>query len=402
MYFQFGEIKEKCQVRSEPTLKKNTIMLPAKIGNFNIPTMIPYECRIKMDTIILGPVIGIMGCRRKKDLSKNVLTYLKARLIDYERINGLVFVFAEDDVNTSKKRIKGYYYDAKKQSWNKGIFPLPYSVVISKVSMSSNMYRFFTDTIGENVFYNKHLSKWYQWKTISSHALLSNHVPYTVKLTGVNSILEMLNKFDKVYLKPNKSYQGRGIITIEKREDHFKLQNTLGQIQIFQEEELLRYLNNKIKYKFLIQEAKVFSQKGCLIDFRVYLQKNRNKEWVSPGIMGRIGKEGSIITNVNHRKTALPSYYVFAKYYQLDNKSIIKLQSKMVLICKQIAKLVEAAGNHLGDIAFDVVIDKDLKIWILEFQGGYGAEIKGKNMPIKMYKQMMITPFEYAKTLAGF
>lgn len=387
----------------EPTLGRNTIKLPVKISNIKIPTMNPYECKIEMDTILLGPVIGIMGCRRNQDISRKLLTNLKLRLKNYWKIKGLVFIFAEDAVNPSKKQLKGYYYNAKIKDWEEGVLPLPGAIVNSKVSMSSKMYRFFIDAIGENVFYNKHLSKWYQWKAVSTHTTLLKYLPYTAKLTRKKVLLDMINKFGKVYLKRNQSYQGRGIITIEKRDNHFTIKNTQGKSLIFHHEnDLLRYVKTKVKYKYLIQEAVTFSQKGCLIDFRVYLQKNRNKEWISPGIMARIGKEDSIITNVKNRKEVVPSHYVFARYYGLSNKKILTLQGKMVSICKQIAELMEEFGNHLGDVAFDMVVDKDLNIWMLEFQGGYGAELREKNMPIRMYNQMMITPLEYAKTLAGF
>lgn len=157
-----------------------------------------------------------------------------------------------------------------------------------------------------------------------------------------------------------------------------------------------------MKQKYLIQQAIPFSIEESLIDFRLYLQKDKEKQWGSPGMMARVGKKGSIITNANHRIDILPSHYALARYYGLTNKQIFSLQNEMTNICKKAAKYIEECGHHLGDLAFDLVVDQDLKIWILEFQGGYGAEIKERNMPKKLYEKLMKTPLEYAKALAGF
>jgi hypothetical protein len=405
MYVRFGDKKEHCSIKIDPTLKKDTILLPENmLSDICIPPMNPYECMFKKDdTLLIGPVIGIMGCRKRRNISEKLRIYLKSRLKNYLEIKGLVFIFAEEDVDRVKKVINGFFYNSKIQNWEAGVFPLPGAVIVGKISMSSKMYRFFINEIGENVFYHKHLSKWYQWKVISTHSTLSKHLPYTEKLNSGEDLLEMINRFNLVYLKPNKSYQGRGIVTIEKKERHYMIKNTSGySVTVEDGDDLLKHVKTELNEKYLIQEAVGFRHNDHLIDFRVYLQKNRNKEWESPGIMARIGKKGSIITNFKHRIDFVPSHNVFAKYYGLNNNRIQKLQTEMIMICKRIAELMEMSGNHLGDLAFDMSVDKELTIWMLEFQGGYGSELREKNMPIRMYKQMMLTPLEYAKTLAGF
>lgn len=398
----FGTGKESCRIEIDPSIKNSEVKIPAKINEFVIPSVFHYDGKFDHDTLVVGPVIGIMGCRDKKYLTKNVLSKLRYRVKDSWKQNGLFFVFAENDVNSVKKEIKGYYFHPRKQAWVAAKFPLPNAVMISKSSMSRRGYNYFTNIIGQKVFYSDHLSKWYQYKKLSEHPSLSNYVPKTKKLVNKHSFMEMINEYGAVYLKPNQSYQGKGIIKIEKSGDAYKLQNIHGHIKmIFQEHILLKYVTYKMKQKYLIQQAIPFTVGESIIDFRLYLQKNKEKQWGSPGMMARIGKKGSIITNANHRIDVLPSYYAFARYYGLTNNQIFTLQNEMTNICKKAAKYIEQCGHHLGDIALDLVVDNDLKIWILEFQGGYGAEIKERNMPSKLYEKLMITPLEYAKSLAG-
>lgn len=293
---QFGLIKARCTVQIDPFLKKNTVAIPMKIKGFTIPLIKQYECMIKKDTFVIGPVIGIMGCRDSKYLTSSLLSKLIYRLKDSWKVRGLFFVFAENEVNHLKKEIKGFYYHTKKQCWIEGMFPFPNSVMMSKISMSQKSYRLFIKEIGQNVFYNAHLSKWYQHKMLSSHPTLSKNLPFTLKLSSRKSFLRMLNQFGTVYLKPNRAYQGRGIVTIERIGRAYLLKNTYGQTKILdKQEDLIRYVKNKVKQKYLIQQAIPFSINKSRIDFRLYLQKNKEKQWVSPGIMARVGKKGSII-----------------------------------------------------------------------------------------------------------
>ncbi|WP_026559214.1 YheC/YheD family protein [Bacillus sp. J37] len=399
----FGTGKESCRIEIDPSIKNSEIKIPAKVNDFIIPSVFQYEAKFNQDTLVVGPFVGIMGCRDKKYLTKNVLSKLRYRLKDSWKLNGLFFVFAENDVNPLKKEVEGYYFHPRKQAWVAARLPLPNAVIISKNSMSRRGYTYFTNIIGQKVFYSDHLSKWYQYKKLSEHPSLSSFVPKTKKLVNRHSFLEMINEFGAVYLKPNQSYQGKGIIKIEKSGDTYKLQNINGHIKmIFQEHILLKYVTYKMKQKYLIQQAIPYTVGESLIDFRLYLQKGKDKQWSSPGTMARIGKKRSIITNANHRIDVLPSQYAFARYYGLTNNQIFTLQNEMTNICKKAAEYIEECGHHLGDIAIDLVVDNELKIWILEFQGGYGAEIKERNMPNKLYEKLMITPLEYAKVLGGF
>lgn len=400
---QFGTEKESCRIEVDASIKNNEIMIPGKINDIIIPSVFEYEGKFDKNTLVAGPVIAIMGCRDKKYLTRDVLSKLRYRMKNSMKLKGLIFIFAENEVNPAKKKIKGYYYHPRKQAWIAAIFPLPNAVMISKNSMNRRGYNYFTSMIGQKVFYSEHLSKWYQYKKLSDHPSLSKLVPKTKKLVNKHLFLEMMNEFGAVYLKPNQSYQGKGIIKIEKRGDGYRLQNIYGHIKmISQEHILLKYVTHKMKQKYLIQQAIPFTVGESLIDFRLYLQKDKEKQWDSPGIMARIGKKGSIITNTKHRIDVLPSQYVFARYYGLTNKQIFSLQNEMINICKETAVYFEESGHHLGDIAFDLIVDKELRIWILEFQGGYGAEIKERNMPKKLYEKVMVTPLEYAKALAGF
>jgi hypothetical protein len=65
---------------------------------------------------------------------------------------------------------------------------------------------------------------------------------------------------------------------------------------------------------------------------------------------------------------------------------------------------MENDRNHLGDAAVDLVIDENNKVWLLEVQLNYAAEIKAKRTEDEqlILPSILSTPFEYAKALAGY
>ncbi len=77
-----------------------------------------------------------------------------------------------------------------------------------------------------------------------------------------------------------------------------------------------------------------------------------------------------------------------------------RIFTEPVLVKNAIQKY-EKSGMHLGDVAADVILDNNLHLWLLELQLNYGAE-KVPGMPPEVFKEIMVTPFKYAKRLAGF
>lgn len=79
----------------------------------------------------------------------------------------------------------------------------------------------------------------------------------------------------------------------------------------------------------------------------------------------------------------------------------VKTENEMVIIVKAAIKIYEEKGMHIGDVAADLILDTNLHLWLLELQLNYGAE-KGYLILPELFKDILVTPFKYAKALAGF
>lgn len=402
---QIGQYKEKLMVKKNRRLEQEVISIPANFEKgIVLPKDIPFEVKVQNDSIMIGPVIGILGCRRKQDLSQALLQLILMRFVDYESIKGLIFVFTEDSVHYDKRLIEGYYYCPSEKNWKPGIFPYPSAIFVNKDSMSRKMYQYFVQIIGDKIFYSQHLTKWLQFRLIAKDHNLKQYLPHTIPLTSKKGLIDMLKKYGSVYLKPNQSYQGKGMYSIKRTKQGYVVKNEYNQIKIFHSSyQLSSFIKKHIYGKpYLIQQSVPFQYKNRMVDFRVYLQKDKHKKWFCPGITTRISTENSIITNSRNRAGLLEAGEGFRQLFSISIEESKRIQEKMIEVCTMIATLIENEGIHLGDVAFDVIVDSNLKIWILELQGGYSVETKKGEIPPHIFYKLLTTPLQYAKTLANF
>ncbi|MBM6618213.1 YheC/YheD family protein [Bacillus suaedaesalsae] len=402
---QIGQCKEVLKVKKNRLIEQDVISIPTYFEKgIELPIEIPFEVKVLENTIRIGPVIGILGCRRKKDLTQELLQLILMRFVDYDSIKGLIYTFTEDSVNYYKRIIEGYYYSPTEKSWKPGIFPYPNAIFVNKDSMSSKMYNHFVQIIGNKVFYSQHLSKWVQHQLISKNHILKQYLPHTIPFKSTKGLIYMLNKYGSVYLKPNQSYQGKGMYSIKLTKRGYVVKDAFNQLTIlYSWHQLSSFVMTKMYGRsYLIQQSVPFQYKNRIVDFRVYLQKDRYKKWFCPGITTRISNEESIITNSRNRAGLLEADEGFRQLFSISNEESKRIQQKMIEVCTKIASLIENEGIHLGDVAFDVIVDSNLRIWLLELQGGYSVETKKGEIPPHIFYKLLTTPLEYAKTLAGF
>jgi len=168
--------------------------------------------------------------------------------------------------------------------------------------------------------------------------------------------------------------------------------------------DLFSFLQKKLKGKYIIQQEINARFPIGKVDFRVYLFKNQDKEWYLSEIETKIAPKDSIITNHINRKAMVPGEVALQDIYGLNKDKIQQMKDKISSICIKSLKIAEHNGYHFGEAAIDLVIDSDLKIWLLEVQTFFAAEQKLERSPDerRVLPIILPAPFEYAKGLAGF
>jgi hypothetical protein len=135
------------------------------------------------------------------------------------------------------------------------------------------------------------------------------------------------------------------------------------------------------------------------MDFRVIMQKDYTKEWMCTGIISFTGIEGDICSNSGGE---LLFEYALEGRLKLSRESTFIIKQNMIDICKKICKILDSSGENYGDLGFDVVLDKNLRVWVLEVNKRQYHSTPLWVGDIQTFYAVKTNPIKYAAALGGF
>lgn len=393
----FGQISKELSLIIDNQIPDYQLLIPQNTFDHIIIPDLPYDCYLKEENnLYLGPVIGFIPQKMFYNNPQKMLM----RFSRYEEIGGLIFLFRPININRENKTIEGYYFDPINKQLIMGLFPFP-NVVYNRIPLSKE-----TATLFKNIFnYPNNISKLKFWSLLRNHPDLESHIPNTMKYKNIKSLLQMVESCNSIYLKPFNSAQGRGILHLKKNVEGYQLTDgSFNSIVIKDNKQLKKILKKKLKGTYLVQQEIFSIIAGKKIDFRVYLHKDQNKEWFLSGIEAKIAKEGSIISNFKNREYMMPGEKALQEHFQLDSNKIDQLKIIIFELCKKAITEIEKAGYKIGETAIDLILDEELKIWLLEAQLNFATEKKlARSEDEKLVLPTILpAPFIYAKALSGF
>ncbi|PMC38594.1 hypothetical protein CJ195_09045 [Bacillus sp. UMB0899] len=366
------------------------------------PTDVKIEVQIKNNEIHLGPLIGMLLVKNHEKLTTKVLEHFKERIPSNETGMGVVFVGSQDWIDDKRKLIRGYYYSVLGE-WKEGIFPFP-KVLYNRTYIKKSHYKRLKKSVDMKVFNNCLMTKSKLWRLLRKDPSVNMHLPYTQTLRDLSSFIAMINHFNTVYLKPTNLSRGRGIYKVEKLKLGYLIRDTNNQEKVlFTEQELEKFITSLTKNRnYIIQQGVPYMFGKSLVDFRVYMQKDETKNWNCSGIYGRVSKPNRVITNLKHSQEILTIDLALKRFFQLQKSRRLEIQQEMIQVCKNVCTALEEKNQILADVAIDVVVDKQMKVWVLEVQVSYAADERLYQLPKSIYKKVWQTPYSYAKALTGF
>lgn len=400
-----GSLRKDVKIQNSFMLSQNAMILPNSFRKeFTFPDNLDVEIRFKNSSIILGPAILLIAPEYYPNITKKFLKLCEAHIKNKKHFKGLFFVCQSSGINIQLETISGYCFipsNSKENQWIKGVFPYPQAVFNRTKKLDDSIYFSLKNKIGDRIFNSHFVGKWKQYELFSANKNLEKHLPETRNLTSRHIIYEMLDKYTSVYIKPHNSANGEGIFTLKKLNTGYLLQDTENHSLPFSSMKKVAnfFRANKVSNHYLVQQPIPFKHNNRNVDFRFYLQKNKKKKWTSPGFTAKVSKENSINTNFKNRAILLDGKEALLTIYNLNQKEAKEKAIEMFSICKNACETIEKHGIHLGDVAFDLILDEQKKIWILELQIRYGRDT---HINRKTFRKVMTNPLEYAKVLAGF
>lgn len=408
-YVAFGTQKNYVDIIIKKGVAENEVVLSkGVIENLHLPLYPIFEIKVKGNEICLGPCIGILASQKAEEISKRRLTEITLNTLDYKRIQGAIIAFALDKVDKENRLIDGYCYNPEKDSWEPGIFPYPLAV-FRRSGLSDEWQNHFLSVIGDTVFSNHSFDKWEMHKWFSNEVDIAPNLPDTVVYKSKQDIIDMLKKYEILYIKPISGMKGFGVVRVrfEKgkiifgyREDDKNIEKTAeGESELQEVVDKLFEPND-----YIIQQGlELINHDGGVVDFRCVMQKNEACKWICNGIIARVGAKESVVSNISSGGAALPAMDLIREALEASETEAFEIKERIMSLCIRVCRTLDEYGFNFGMLGLDIGLDKDKNTWLIEVNNRRPhPAIALRASDIASYYTILAGPLHYAKALAGF
>lgn len=402
---------------------------------FVLPETFDYEIRLSAKDLFIGPVVAYLSLYQTDKLLNSPMEALQIYYSENQNTNGLIYLCSPDGINNNNKTIEGYYYNinanGQEDKFVKGVFPYP-GVMYKGIALASYDFENIKSQMENRIFNSCIFDKWDMWRFLSPYMEIKEYLPHTEMFVDFSTLDNMLNLYNQVFLKLSFGAYSIGLTKIEKRNDKYYLSHHLEDETIFNSKnELSNYINiftnkkmytsyqsqfssNKILSRFIAEQLdkNVFfiiqqainaeTYEDRKVDFRIILQKNQTGTWICTGSIARFGDKKCITSECSNKGYAKPAIDGLKAAYKMNDYEASKKLLNIIEICITACKTLDNNFGSLSDVEIDVILDKNLKAWILEINN----ELYDHKFPLlalkdsEMYHRAVINPFEYAKSIS--
>lgn len=330
-------------------------------------------------------VIGML--RRKKKVSKNHQALANALVAQSKEID--FFYFNAKHINFEKKLITGYKY--KDGNWRKGNFPFP-DVVINDFPKGDPHLRTIYKKLGMEVPFTAHSegNKMKVYKLLYEAGLFRDYLVPSEELTDVGQLFNWIEKYREIIVKPVKGNKGRDVFFMgNEGGDTISLIDYMEKKSV-NERDLTFFINEKTdKEKYLVQKyINSRTPEGNPCDYRTVLQKNGEGKWVINFSFARISP-GQGVNCSRSRGASIGEIdsVLNSIYGKMNGESIYDQMKKTSL---DLARHMDELYSHpFDELAFDLGVDKEGRIWLYEVNTFPGTEFKELSRAMNMIPYAM-------------
>jgi len=177
----------------------------------------------------------------------------------------------------------------------------------------------------------------------------------------------MLERYDTVYVKPDKGGGGVGILRIEKRAaDRFRVYFRTRSKEV-DRRRLYTVVEScfSAEKRYLIQQGiDLALYRGSPFDLRILLQKP-NRRWIVSGMVAKVAASGRFVTNYSRGGHPLPVETALAAVVRdpLEKERMIQELHRMA---ERVAGVLNARFSGIRELGIDVGMDRERRLWIFE------------------------------------
>ncbi|MGR6836015.1 YheC/YheD family endospore coat-associated protein [Syntrophomonas erecta] len=352
------------------------VLNPATIRQLYIKSKTQlYGFTAQPGKIRIGPVVGIMSdvYQTPGKPFGGQSFFIRQLLTAGKQMGEICFAFSPQGVNWKRNNITGYTYG--KNGWKKSSFPMP-DVIYPRArayTSSKQQIRRRLEKMGIKFLNSCLIGKWETHKIIRENPDLVPYIPDTRLVKSFQQVDRMINKYQAVYLKPVTGSQGKNIIKVTRSKNgkSYTYQYQLNNQPIKGSATSLSQLKNSLRRvmgnrTYIIQkQINLIRAEGNIIDVRIIVQKDHTGEWSVTGMACRIGRKGSITSNISAGGSGSKVETVLRKHFSNEEQRIDILK-QLHFVSVEAAKTIEKSIGQCGEMGVDIGIDKNGKAWFIE------------------------------------
>ncbi|WP_164985171.1 YheC/YheD family protein [Ammoniphilus sp. CFH 90114] len=335
-----------------------------------------YDNRLRR--IVLGPVLGVLIStliRTPEGIFGSASSFCK-ELVQGAKSKGiLAYIFTLKDLDNDNQTAKGWRWENNK--WVQKTMPYPdtiYNRLASRKDENRSEAQDWISGLKKKgvTFFNEHfLNKWQVHQALSNMKEAALYLPSTQMHKGYATVKEAVDKFPQVYLKPTNGSLGKGIYRITRSGNRFTCQYSTMSGSVRKEFSKLSDLYSSISPKisripYLVQQGlKLVRVNGNPLDFRSLVQKDSSGKWAVTSIVGRIGQDQSIVSNLARGGTIMPvaKALIAASPWQGPKPKTKQLKAISTTLAESLESSMQ---GHFAELGIDLAVDTQGKVWLLE------------------------------------
>lgn len=326
--------------------------------------------------IYLGPVVGIFSSGRNRkalergEVPTSLQIYKKVNQIS----NCLFYSFGSNDINWNDRSINGWVFDTEENKWAKRWLPMP-NVVYNYMNPPDIIAKFESYKNVHFIYGHHGFDKWSTHERFSQIDEMKKYLPETVIYKSFEDVMEMLKKYNYIFLKAVHGSQGRKDVSVANENNKYVVNyydvdlKKINIVYFDNQESLKQMILHFFKSEpFVVQQGlRLSDYYKRKFDLRILMQKDGTGQWQTVNYCARVAAEEVQITNTSSGG----EYFDYNKIYEYHNtqpdKNYLPTKEELKKIAMEIIGVIEREYGSYGEVGLDIGIDKTGKFLFIFF-----------------------------------
>lgn len=348
-----------------------------------------YLRSLQEGEVQIGPLIGVLsdGPTSSQTNPFGSRTGFIKQLLRQGSRTSYIFAFTPRDIDWEDETVNGYFLNEAGRFIRKRV-PLP-DVVYNRLpsrraETTSPINQLRERFVRRRIpFFNwSFFNKSDIYRLLEKDPAVGRYVPESIMSPSSEQIKEMLEQHSLIYYKPNSGSLGNGIYRLSyiPKSGYYARYRKNGRnalIRFSSFASLMRTLQARhgrsLRGYVAQQGIRLIEIDGCPIDFRFHMHKNGRNQWAVVGIGAKKAGKGSVTTHLKNGGSLLTPEQALSRTFGSRADEVLR-NAKAIAIT--LAEAIESHQQHLiGEIGFDLGIDREERIWMFEANAKPGRSI---------------------------